>query len=200
MSLADDRLLERSKAGDVEAFAQLISQYEKKVYTIAYRFMGNHEDASDLAQEAMLKAYRSIKKFRGDASFKTWLYHITANVCRDELRRRSKRRETSLDEPLFFENDEVPKQTADWTNVPERVYENKELQGYLHGLIKALTPEYRMVIVMREIQGLSYEEIARQLDCSLGTVKSRLSRARKALKDKIVADREQSGEIRRLNK
>lgn len=200
MSLADDRLLERSKAGDVEAFAQLISQYEKKVYTIAYRFMGNHEDASDLAQEAMLKAYRSIKKFRGDASFKTWLYHITANVCRDELRRRSKRRETSLDEPLFFENDEVPKQTADWTNVPERVYENKELQGYLHGLIKALTPEYRMVIVMREIQGLSYEEIARQLDCSLGTVKSRLSRARKALKDKIVAEREQSGEIRRLNK
>ena len=200
LSLADDKLLELSKSGDIEAFEQLISLYEKKVYTIAYRFMGNHEDASDLAQEAMLKAYRAVKKFRGDASFKTWLYHITANVCRDELRKRSKRKETSLDEPLVFEEGEVTRETPDWTNVPEQVYEDKELQVYLHGLIQALTPDYKMVVVMREIQGFSYEEISQQLDCSLGTVKSRLSRARKMLKDKILADREHSNKVRSLKR
>ncbi|WP_366924525.1 sigma-70 family RNA polymerase sigma factor [Metallumcola ferriviriculae] len=200
MSLTNDRLLERSRAGDVDAFQELINQYEKKIYTIAYRFMGNHEDASDLAQEAMLKAFRSISKFRGEASFKTWLYHITANVCRDELRKRSRRHEVSLDEPLVFDEGEVPKQTADWSGVPEKLYEERELQEYLNGLIQKLTPEYRMVIVMREIQELSYEEIAIKLDCSLGTVKSRLNRARKALKDKIVSDREQMTEGKRLTK
>ncbi len=200
VSLADDQFLEKSRAGDVEAFEMLITRYEKKIYTIAYRFMGNHEDASDLAQEAMLKAFRSISKFRGEASFKTWLYHITANVCRDELRKRSKRREVSLDQPLVFAEGEIPKQTADWSAVPEKIYEDKELQEYLGGLIRALTPEYRMVVVMREIQGLSYEEIAMKLDCSLGTVKSRLSRARKALKDKILTDREQMAKHQRLTK
>lgn len=199
MSLVDDQLLEKSRSGDVEAFEQLISKYEKKIYTIAYRFMGNHEDASDLAQEAMLKAYRSMAKFRGDASFKTWLYHITANVCRDELRKRSKRQEVSLDQPLVFEDGEAPRQTADWSAVPEDLYESKEMQEYLGKLIRGLTDEYRMVIVMRELQGLSYEEIAMKLDCSLGTVKSRLSRARKALKDKITADREQIAKEQRLS-
>ncbi|KKM11949.1 RNA polymerase subunit sigma-24 [Clostridiales bacterium PH28_bin88] len=190
MGLPEEELVSRSKAGDTVAFENLIAQYERQVYTVAYRFMGNHEDASDLAQEALVRAFQSLKNFRGESSFKTWLYHIVANVCRDEMRRRRRQPVISLDEPVSTEDGEVWRQTPDWTHAPDRVFEEKERKEYLQNLINALVPEYRLVIVMREIQGFSYEEIAREMDCSLGTVKSRLNRARQALRDKIRTDGE----------
>ncbi|MEW6661484.1 MAG: RNA polymerase sigma factor [Bacillota bacterium] len=183
-------LIKQSKQGDVQAFECLVLQYQRQVYSVAYRFMGNHEDASDLAQEAFVRAFQSISKFREEASFKTWIHHIVANVCRDELRRRNRHPVSSLNEPVFMEDSEVYRQTADWSMAPDRLYEHKETQVYLHNLINSLSPEFRMVVVMRELQGFSYEEIAAIMDCSLGTVKSRLSRARQALRDRIAADRE----------
>jgi RNA polymerase sigma-70 factor (ECF subfamily) len=183
-------LIKQAKLGSVQAFECLVLQYQRQVYSVAYRFMGNHEDASDLAQEAFLRAFQSIGKFREEASFKTWIHHIVANACRDELRRQNKHPVSSLDEPVFMEDNEVYRQAVDWSMAPERLYEEKEIQAYLHNLINGLTPEFRMVVVMRELQGFSYEEIATIMECSLGTVKSRLSRARQALRERIVADRE----------
>ena len=145
----DELLVERAKRGDVQAFEQLISQYEKKVFNTAYRLTGNYEDAADVAQEAFLRAYSSIPEFRGDSSFATWLFRIVHNACLDELRK----------------------------------LERVEVQRTVQESINALDEEYRVVVVMRDIQGYSYNEIAEALGINLGTVKSRLNRARNALKE-----------------
>ncbi|HEY3367756.1 MAG TPA: sigma-70 family RNA polymerase sigma factor [Symbiobacteriaceae bacterium] len=181
----DELLVERAKRGDVEAFEQLISQYERKVYNIAYRLTGNHEDASDVAQEAYIRAYSSLPEFRGDSSFQTWLIRIVNNACLDELRKRRRQRVTSLDEPLTVDDGEVDRQlaVADPTDNPEQALERVEIQRAVQESIDALDEEYRVVVVMRDIQGYSYNEIADALGINLGTVKSRLNRARNALKE-----------------
>lgn len=184
----EEELITRSQNGDINAFEELVARYERKVYAIAYRFMGNQEDASDLAQEAFLKAYQSIKNFRQEASFSTWICRIISNVCRDELRKLKRKNQTSLDEEVWLAEGAVTKQIKDTGLTPEQVYEHKELKGYLQSLINNLNTEYRMVVILRDIQGYSYVEIAEMLDCSLGTVKSRLNRARKALREQITLD------------
>ncbi|MCR6546292.1 RNA polymerase sigma factor [Dehalobacterium formicoaceticum] len=181
-----EELVRRSQQGDIAAFEELISQHQQKTYNIAYRLMGNHHDAGDLAQEALIKVYKSIGSFRYDSSFSTWVYHIVTNVCRDELRKRSRHQVSYLDEPVSLYDGEVHKEVADDTFNPEDAYERKESAEYIQGLINTLNPEYRMVIILREMLGLSYEEIAQELDITLGTVKSRLNRARKYLKERIV--------------
>jgi len=186
-------MITRSQNGDINAFEELIARYERKVFAIAYRFMGNREDASDLAQEAFLKAFQSIQKFRGDASFSTWIYRIVSNVCKDELRKQKRSVQTSLDEEVWLEEGPVTKQIKDDKPTPEQVYEQTELKDYLQNLINNLNPEYRMVVILRDIQGYSYEEIAEILGCSLGTVKSRLNRARKALREQIISDDRKGG-------
>jgi RNA polymerase sigma-70 factor (ECF subfamily) len=180
----DELLVERAKRGDVAAFEQLISQYERKVYTIAYRLTGNYEDASDVAQEAFIRAYSSITEFRGDSSFATWLFRIVNNACLDELRKRKRQWVTSLDERLELGDGEVDRQVAvaNAEEGPEQVLERAELQRTVQESIKSLDEEYRVVILMRDIQGYSYNEIAESLGINLGTVKSRLNRARHALK------------------
>lgn len=198
MLISEEELLNRCRAGDTAAFEQLISRYEKKVYTIAYRFIGNHDDASDLAQEALIKTFTALKTFRGESSFNTWLYHIVANVCRDELRRRKRYTVTSLDEPVVTEDGAVERQTVDYSQSPEKLYEEKETMAYIQKLIAELPLDYRLVLVMREFQSFSYEEIAGKLDCSLGTIKSRLNRARRILRDRILADREHNKRHSRL--
>ncbi|MGI6712506.1 MAG: RNA polymerase sigma factor [Bacillota bacterium] len=196
MLICDKELIKRSQQGDIEAFEQLISKYQQKVYNIAYRLIGNTHDACDLAQEALIKVFKSIKSFRGDASFSTWLYHIITNVCRDELRKRSRCQTSFLDEPLVIgEEGEITKQIADVSNLPENALEKKELEAYLQELINSLNPEYRMVILLREVLGYSYEEIALNLNISLGTVKSRLNRARGYLKEKLMEDSDYNQKI-----
>ena len=194
----EDILIEKCKQGDIEAFEQLIASYQKKVYNIAYRYMGNREEAEDLAQEAFIKVFRSIGSFRGDATFSTWLYHVVSNVCRDALRKNSRRYEESLDCGVTTEKGELQREIADNSMAPEPIYENNELGQFIQAMIDQLTPEYKTVIIMREFQEMSYEEIARELDCSLGTVESRLSRARKMLREKIDGSGELSLWYRRL--
>ena len=186
--LLEEELITRSQNGDMDAFEELVARYERRVYSIAFRFMGNQEDASDLAQEAFLKAYQAIKNFRQEASFSTWICRIVSNVCRDQLRKAKRTIQTSLDEEVWLEEGTVTKQVKDHAPTTEQVYERKELKEYLQGLINNLNPEYRMVVVLRDIQGYSYEEIAEMLNCSLGTVKSRLNRARKVLREQINSD------------
>lgn len=183
----DELLVERAKRGDAEAFEQLASQYYRKVYNIAYRVIGNPEDASDVAQEAFERAYLSLPEFRGDSSFQTWLLRITNNACLDELRRRKRRKVTSLDEPMSVEDGEMDRQLAiaDEADGPEQALERLEVQRVVQESINALDEEYRVVVVMRDIQGYSYNEIAETLGINLGTVKSRLNRARHALKEML---------------
>jgi len=183
LPLEDQLLVERSKKGDREAFEHLVKMYENKVYTIAYRLMGNHADAADLAQDAFIKIYQALPNFRGDSSFSTWIYHITVNVCRDELRKRQRRPTFSLDETT--ENGSTPNELRSTMSTPEEELERTETQAMVQQCLNNLSDDYRIILVMREIQEMSYEEIAEILGLSLGTVKSRLSRARNALKEKI---------------
>ncbi|MHB8170660.1 MAG: RNA polymerase sigma factor [Thermincolia bacterium] len=181
---ADMMLIEKSLSGDTVAFEELVRRYETKIYTVAYRFMGNHADAADLAQEAFIRIYKSLGKFRGESGFLTWAYHITANVCRDGLRKRSREASLSLERPEQ-EYAMVSKELS-----LEELAEQKELKGNIQKLLGNLSEDHRLILVMREIQGLAYDEIAQQLECTIGTVKSRLSRARQALKEQVLTHRE----------
>lgn len=182
ISLNDDELIEKSRQGDLVAFEALIAKYEKKVYTIAFRFMGNHADASDLAQEAFIRVYKSLNSFRAEASFLTWLNHIVANVCRDDLRKRKKQNTVSLEEVKELKKTNL----AASQNIPEETIMLKERQEALQDVINSLPVDFKWIIIMREFQDFSYEEIASQIGCSIGTVKSRLSRARQLLREKVL--------------
>ena len=184
---ADDILVAKSKKGDIRAFEQLILQYERKVYNLAFRLTGNHDDASDVAQEAFLKIYTSLPDFRGDASFSTWVYRIVSNVCLDELRKRKRQRATSLDEPVSTQDGDMNRQLADRMEGPEEFVERLEVQRTVQAGIDSLDEDYRLVVILRDLQGYSYDEIATIMGCSLGTVKSRLNRARRALKEKFTS-------------
>lgn len=179
----DELLVERAKRGDVEAFEQLVSQYEKKVYNLSYRLTGSHEDASDVAQEAFVRVYTSLPEFRGDSSFATWLFRIVHNACLDELRKRKRQRVTSIDETVMVDDGEIGRQFATESDGPEQALERVETQRAVQTAISSLDEEYRIVVMMRDIQGYSYNEIADTLGINLGTVKSRLNRARHALKE-----------------
>ncbi|MCL6479590.1 MAG: sigma-70 family RNA polymerase sigma factor [Peptococcaceae bacterium] len=189
MQPADQVLIEKSKNGDLEAFEQLVRRYESKVYTVAYRFLGNHADACDLAQETFLRLYQALPGFRGDSSFMTWLYHITANACRDEIRRQQRHHVLSLDD-AGNNGTQAMMQVPSRTPSPEEMVEKKEFNELVQQCLFSLSQEHRLVLIMREMQGFSYEEIAQVLQCTLGTVKSRLSRARQAFREKFKGQRE----------
>lgn len=184
---SEEQLLTRSLQGDNEAFEELVIKYQNKVYTLAYRYMGNEEDAYDMAQESLLKAYRSLSTFKGKSSFSTWIYRITTNVCLDELRRRKRRiASLSLDERLATrEGDEVEKEIVDPAPTADAVYEQREYSQYIQTILNRLRPEHRAILILRDMMDFSYTEIADILQCSVGTVKSRLSRARLVFKEKL---------------
>lgn len=188
MDIKDAELIRKSQEGNIDAFEQLVLRYEKRIYTIAYKYMGNYEDASDMAQEALIKAYQSIGSFRGDAAFGTWLGKITANRCLDELRKRKHIPTTSLDHPVEFAEGSVQKELECPAATPEETAIKKEIADYIQQIIGELKEEYRVAILLREMEGHSYEEIAEILSCSLGTVKSRISRARQYLKERIIQE------------
>lgn len=184
---SEQELIKRSLQGETQAFEELVLQYQDKVYALAYRYMGNEEDAYDMSQEAFIKAYRSLRSFKGNSSFGTWIYRVATNVCLDELRKRKRKIvPLSLDEPLATqEGDEVDKEIADPAPTQDILYEQKEFSQYIQNLLDQMKPEHKTVVVLRDVMELSYEEIASVLDCSIGTVKSRLSRARMVLKKKF---------------
>lgn len=192
MSDIEKMLIKKSKAGDIESFEILISSYDKKAYNIAFRMMGNEEDAKDMAQEAMLRVYRAIKGFREQSSFSTWLYRIVTNVCLDELRRRKKESTISLDNTIETDSGEMRLEICSDKETPEYAYERLEQRQLIADAINQLNEEYRSVIVLRDVQGFSYEEISKILDCSLGTIKSRINRARNALRNKLKLSMELS--------
>lgn len=173
-------LVIRVRAGDESAFETLLLEHQKKVYNLALRMVGNEEDAKDMAQEAFIRAYNSMDGFRGDSKFSVWLYRLTSNICIDFLRSRNKRQTLSLtfdDEDDGSEEFQIP----DERFAPDSVVERKELRRAVDEGLMTLSPEYREILLLREINGLSYEEIGRALGLEEGTVKSRIFRARKKL-------------------
>ncbi|MDI6705661.1 MAG: sigma-70 family RNA polymerase sigma factor [Bacillota bacterium] len=181
---AELRLVERSKEGDLQAFEELVLMYQKQIYNLGYRMMGNEEDACDIAQEAFLRAYKSIGKFNLKSRFGTWIYRIAMNLCIDELRKRKKAKLYPIvhnDNP----EDKQYKLVSDAGDLPEELVEKKETRLKVQQAINRLPEDHRTMIVLRDIQGRSYQEIADIMGLNLGTVKSRISRARYNLKEEI---------------
>ena len=171
-------LVQRIQSGDSDAFAVLMDLYQKQVYHLARRTVGNPEDAADMTQEAFLRAYRAIGSFRGDSKLSVWLYRLTQNVCIDFLRSRGRKPTVSL--TVENEEDEVQElDVADDRLDPEVQYQRKALRDAVRRGLDELPEDYRTILVLREINGLSYAEIGEQLQLEEGTVKSRLFRARK---------------------
>lgn len=177
-------LVKQSQQGNTRAFEQLVNIYQDKIYTLCCQLTGNRADAEDLAQNAFIKAYRSLPSFRNEADFGTWLYRIAVNLSINEKRKRKP--EVYLDSPVQTREGEMPRMVASDTDSPEDVYEKKEFREMIREALGELSAEHKAVLVLREIQGYSYEEIAVMLDCSLGTIKSRINRARQTLKKEIT--------------
>jgi len=176
----ENRIVQKVLKGDVNAFETLVLAYEKNVYNIALRMTGNSEDASDMTQEAFIKAYNSLQSFRGDSKFSVWLYRIATNVCLDFLRSRSRKPTVSLSVE-DNEGEEVQLDVADESQSPELLLDRQMTRESVRRGLETLSPEYRQILLLREIQGLSYDEISQALGLEVGTVKSRIFRARKKL-------------------
>lgn len=190
MTDLERQLIEKSQQGDIESFELLIKEYQKLAFNIAYRMLGNTEDAADATQDAMIKVYKSINSFKGNSSFSTWLYRIVTNTCLDELRKRKKDKTLSYDRGIETEEGTLEREIPDTRNIPEEVAERKEQLQDLVEAINRLPEQHKTVIVLRDIKGFSYEQIAEILDCSQGTIKSRISRARMALKENMQKNTE----------
>jgi len=184
----EKKLVEEVLAGNVERLYELVKPCERLIYLTAQEILQNDADAEEVAQEAILKAFRNLRLFRGESKFSTWLYRITVNEARMRLR---KRREVSLDE-LMAEDDAqettyAPLQLADWREIPGQALEQRELHEQLAAAVASLPDKYREVLVLRDINGLSIAETAEALTLSLPNVKTRLLRARLMLRDSFVA-------------
>jgi len=178
----DVDLVKRCQAGDSSAFNDLVTRYRSKVFTMVYGMVQNEQDAWDLAQEGFLKAWKSIHRFKGESSFYTWLYRIMTNVTIDSLRRKGIRGEAEFDDRIAPANVEPGSRTTPSSaSLPNEKLEYREIRERIDHAIAKLSPEHRAVIVMKEIEDLQYNEIAEVLNCSLGTVMSRLFYARKKL-------------------
>lgn len=175
--------------GDTEAFDVLVERHQKKMLNIAYRMMGDYDEACDVTQEAFLSAYKSIKKFKSEAIFSTWLYRIVVNYSKNrlkQLRNKAQREGVSIDDVGEIKIEGALCQSSANETNPGAQMEQREREAQVQKCITSLDEEYREVLVLRDIQGLSYEEIKDILKIPDGTVKSRLSRARNALKDCLV--------------
>lgn len=180
------RLVTAAKAGDQEAFGRLVEAYQDRIYGYLVRMLADPDEAEDVAQEVFLRAYRSLGRFRGASSFHTWLYRIASNLAIDVARRRKRQdNSVSLDAPLESGEDEYEREIADDSRAPDQISEQAELQRAVRQAVMDLPEKLRDVVVLYELQGESYEDIADILDVPLGTVKSRLFNARGLLKKRL---------------
>jgi RNA polymerase sigma-70 factor (ECF subfamily) len=181
----DVALVERAKAGDDAAFEQLISQYDRQIFRIARHITQNKEDAEDIVQDSFLKAYQKLDQFQGNSKFYTWLVRIAVNESLMRLRKRRNSKTVSMDEDVQTEDGAMPRDFADWSPNPEQQYRQGELGDILRKTIAGLSPGFRSVFTLRDVENLSTEETAEALGLSVPAVKSRLLRARLQLRDRL---------------
>ena len=180
----DQRLVDRVQQGDKQAFDVLVLKYQHRIAKLVMRYVRDPAEALDVSQEAFLKAYRALPKFRGDSAFYTWLYRIAINTAKNHIVSMNRR---PMEYNLDTQNPEGYELNSNLRNddSPEKIAQRDELQQTLVNAIDSLPDELRMAIVLREIEGLSYEEIAQAMDCPVGTVRSRIFRARDAIDKRI---------------
>jgi len=184
----EKEVIDSCKADDKKAFGEVVLTYQRRVYNIAYRMLGNKEEAKDLAQEVFLSVFESIKSLREEVKFEPWLIQITVNHCRNRwkyLKRRKYFQSDSLDDPIETEDGEIPRQVYDPSDNPETLLEKKMIQDLVQRGLLQLKGEQRELIVLRDLQGFSYEEIGKLFSLPEGTVKSKIHRARMELKDQL---------------
>lgn len=190
----ESALVAQAKAGDQNAFAELVNRYERKIYRLAKNITRNDEDAEDVLQDAFLKAYTHLDSFKGDSKFYTWIVRIAVNEALMRLRKRKNDRSVPLDEPVDLGEETVQREIAVWEDNPEQQYSQEEWRRILDEAIDTLKPDFRTVFVLRDIEELSTEETAETLGISVPAVKSRLLRARLALRETLTHQFKRKGE------
>lgn len=183
---ADRDLVERCRTGDRRAFRLLVERYERMVFHTVVTMIGDPVEADDVAQEVFIKVYRSIRQFEGQSKFSVWLYRVAVNQCLDYLKYRNRRPQAVSIDGIMRENDGTLEFLfMDPAPAADEAYEDRQLQAAIRRILDSLTPEQRLIIRLKDIEGRSQEEIAGILGCPVGTVKSRLNRAREVLKDRL---------------
>ncbi|MCU1241182.1 MAG: polymerase sigma-54 factor RpoN [Candidatus Acidoferrum typicum] len=185
-------LVAAAKAGDAAAFEELVNRYEKKIFRLTMNITRNNEDAEDAMQDAFMKAYSHLDRFQEDSRFYTWLVRIAANEALMRLRKR-RPNQFSLDEPIESEDDFIPQQIEDWGPSPEQRFAQTEMRDILRGVIEELPPDFRIVFLLRDVEGLSTQDTAEAVGISEAAVKSRLLRARLKLRQKLNTRFRQDG-------
>jgi RNA polymerase sigma-70 factor (ECF subfamily) len=190
----ESALVAQAKAGDQNAFTELVNRYERKIYRLAKNITRNDEDAEDVLQDAFLKAYTHLDNFKGDSKFYTWIVRIAVNEALMRLRKRKTDRSVPLDEPVELGEETVQREIAVWEDNPEQQYSQEEWRKILDEAVESLKPDFRTVFVLRDIEELSTEETAETLGISVPAVKSRLLRARLALRERLTRQFKRKGE------
>lgn len=193
----ESQLIRQAQRGDLEAFNALVLHYQDRAYTVAYRIMGDEASAADMAQDAFITAFRRLDSYRG-GSFRAWLLRIVTNTCYDELRRRKRRPATSFEDMAGAEMDDGPP-LPDHSPTPEQVAQQNELNRAIQNCIEGLGEAQRIILVLSDIEELSYQEVADIAGVKVGTVKSRLSRARVSVRDCLQTFQELLPSAYRLN-
>lgn len=186
VDLRERELITRAKAGDESCFEQLIIGCKTRAYNIALRYMRNEDDALDVLQESFIKVFRHLSSFKEESSFDTWVYRIVVNTCNDMLRKNSNLKKTDSLYQCSGDDDERMTELPDKSPTPEEALEQKEKAQLILKALERLTPEQKEIVILRDIQGFAYEEISEVLECSLGTVKSRINRARLRLREILL--------------
>lgn len=177
ISMTDDQLIEKFLSGDIQAFNTLVWKWEKNLYNFVLRYIGNREDAKDICQKTFIRVYRKVNKLRDTTKFSTWLYQIAVNICRDELKRRGRRDYVSLDEIVDRGNGLLATamdSQSDPVEHPEMLTDQRDLRELINRVLQSIPEEQRIVIIMKEYQGLKFTEIAEVLETSVNTTKSRM--------------------------
>jgi RNA polymerase sigma-70 factor (ECF subfamily) len=178
---SDRELVERCQGGDLDAYGALVGRYRQRVYALAFSMLRNEQDATDLSQETFVKGWQAIRGFKKNASFYTWLYRITTNLCIDFVRKRDRRPTVPFEEAIDPETDAKHEVAPSSQPLPTEELQRKELRQQIDAALMELSADHRAVVQLREFEGLEYAEIAKVVGCSIGTVMSRLHYARKHL-------------------
>jgi len=184
----DAALIRAFQEGDKAAFDKLVLNHKDRLFNLCYRLLGDYEEANDSAQETFIKVYRGLKKFRFESGFSTWLYRIAVNTCKNKLKSsayRQKSKMVPLDNPVLANRSQPSREIQDESPSPAMELEKKERMRVIQEAIDALSPEQKQVVTLRDIEGFSYEEVAEITGFNLGTVKSRIARARQDLRKKL---------------
>lgn len=179
--LPDRELITRCQRGDVDAFGEIYSRYERVVYRYAYHMLGNQDDADDIMQDTFVKAYRTLPGFRGDCSLLTWLLKVAGNLCRDRHKMRTRRGESAL----LPEIEATLPDLTDFGADPAKLMERKDMHATMYRVLGGLPAAQRELIVLRDVEGMSYQQIADVLGCSVASIKLRLFRARRSFRDRM---------------